>query len=178
MASRKKNEEGLIEREALFVDNYFLTNHNASLAYAMAHGKKDHMAPSVRSAASAYMKKPAIAAAIARRIKEYLGDENLAKIKAEVVRQTAARALYDPADVINSHGQLRMPIDELQKRGLSVAIDGIKTKVTDGGMEVDVKLANKERALDSLNKFAKLVDEKSDVEASITIVVNREDVAL
>ena len=69
-----------------------------------------------------------------------------------------ARAFYDVADIIDGDGRLSHSMPELKKLGLSIVIDGIDIKPDkDGGEHVVYKLADKDRALEMLQKYIQMI---------------------
>lgn len=68
------------------------------------------------------------------------------------------RAFYDVADIVNEEGQLANTMQELKKLGLSAVIDGIDIKPDkDGGEHIVYKLADKDRALEMLQKYIQMI---------------------
>jgi hypothetical protein len=68
------------------------------------------------------------------------------------------RAFYDVADIIDGDGRLAHSMQELKQLGLSIVIDGIDIKPDkDGGEHVVYKLADKDRALEMLQKYIQMI---------------------
>jgi hypothetical protein len=79
-------------------------------------------------------------------------------LEKRVVDTWMKRAFYDVADIVNTQGALKHTMDELQKRGLSVCIDGIDVKPDkDGGEHYVYKLADRDKALEMLQKYAQII---------------------
>jgi hypothetical protein len=68
------------------------------------------------------------------------------------------RAFYDPAEVVNDKGALLHSLEELSRRGLSVCIEGIETRVNAQGVEtVKIKLADRDKALEMLQQYVQMI---------------------
>ena len=117
-----------------YIDNDFK---DASKVYEKVYGCS---AKSAVSAASRLLKDVNIQEMMAAELAETM---KIARIPAEkrVVDTWMKRAFYDVADIIDTQGALKHTMDELQKRGLSVCIDGIDVKPDkDGGEHYVYKL--------------------------------------
>jgi phage terminase small subunit len=68
------------------------------------------------------------------------------------------RAFYDPAEIVDRKGALLHPLAELGRRGLSVCIEGIETRVNARGVEtVKIKLAGRDKALEMLQQYIQMI---------------------
>jgi phage terminase small subunit len=68
------------------------------------------------------------------------------------------RAFYDPAEVVDGRGALLHSLDELSRRGLSVCVESIETRVNAQGVEtVKVKLADRDKALEMLQQYIQMI---------------------
>jgi hypothetical protein len=68
------------------------------------------------------------------------------------------RAFYDPAEIVDGKGALLHPLEELSRRGLSVCIEGIETRINAQGIEtVKVKLADRDKALEMLQQYIQMI---------------------
>jgi hypothetical protein len=68
------------------------------------------------------------------------------------------RAFYDVADIVDGAGRLAHTMPELKRLGLSIVIDGIDIKPDkDGGEHIVYKLADKDRALEMLQKYIQMI---------------------
>ena len=84
----------------------------------------------------------------------------LARIPMEkrVVDVWMRRAFYDVADILDDNGSLVDTMANLSKAGLSVCIDGIDVKPDkDGGEHYVYKLADRDKALEMLQKYAQII---------------------
>jgi phage terminase small subunit len=129
-----------------------------------------------RNAAAAYIRAyPQASEETARRnasrlltnadIQEYMG-----AVIAEVLRRDKIplekrildtwlkRAFYDPAEIVDGRGALLHSLDELSRRGLSVCVESIETRINAQGAEtIKVKLADRDRALEMLQQYIQMV---------------------
>jgi phage terminase small subunit len=69
----------------------------------------------------------------------------------------AKRAFYDPAEIVNAQGALILPLEELSRQGLSVCIDGIESRISAQGETVKVRLADRNAALEMLQRYVQMV---------------------
>jgi hypothetical protein len=68
------------------------------------------------------------------------------------------RAFYDPTEILDLEGNLAISGEELRKRGLQVCIDSINKKLNAQGDEyVEYKLADRDKALDMIQKYIQMV---------------------
>mgnify|MGYP001806765177 CR=1 FL=1 len=134
-----------------YIDNDFK---DASKVYEKVYGCS---AKSAVSAASRLLKDVNIQEMMAAELAETM---KIARIPLEkrVVDTWMKRAFYDVADIVDTQGALKHDMDELQKRGLSVCIDGIDVKPDkDGGEHYVYKLADRDKALEMLQKYAQII---------------------
>ena len=68
------------------------------------------------------------------------------------------RAFYDTTEIIDLDGNLVIATSELRKRGLHVCIDSINKKLNSQGDEyMEYKLADRDKALDMLQKYIAMI---------------------
>jgi phage terminase small subunit len=68
------------------------------------------------------------------------------------------RSFYDPAEIVDSKGALLHPLEDLSRRGLSVCIEGVETRVNAQGVEtIKIKLADRDRALEMLQQYVQMI---------------------
>lgn len=78
--------------------------------------------------------------------------------KKKILEIRVAQAFYDPADIVDSNGDLVYSMSELKDKGLSVCILNIDKRVDkDGGEHPVYILADREKALDSLQKYIQMI---------------------
>ena len=142
------------KREAFvraYIDNDFK---EAAKVYEKVYGCS---AKSAVSAASRLLKDVNIQEMMAAELAETM---KIARIPLEkrVVDTWMKRAFYDVADIVDTQGALKHDMDELQRLGLSVCIDGIDVKPDkDGGEHYVYKLADRDKALEMLQKYAQII---------------------
>jgi phage terminase small subunit len=171
-------------RRRLFV-RYYCTDSwcqfNQTRAYKKAYttkhsvkGKPREPADSTaRAEASRLMQRPEIKTAIRRLLKHMQPAEDEAAA-AELIWLYRLLATYDPADIISATGKLT--VSDLEKLGpLSKAIAGITTKINARGDEtVEIKLADRIKAMDSLAKYLRLIRPDVFLDAQVPVVILRE----
>ena len=144
----------LAKREAFvraYIENDF---HDVSKVYQKVY---DCSAASSFSCASRLLRDANIQAMLASELAEGL---KLARIPMEkrVVDVWMRRAFYDVADILADDGSLADTMANLSKAGLSVCIDGIDIKPDkDGGEHYVYKLADRDKALEMLQKYAQII---------------------
>jgi phage terminase small subunit len=68
------------------------------------------------------------------------------------------RAFYDPAEIVDGRGALVHPLAELSRRGISVCVEGIETRINAQGVEtVKIKLADRDKALEMLQQYIQMI---------------------
>lgn len=144
----------LAKREAFvraYIENDF---HDVSKVYQKVYGCS---AASSVSCASRLLRDANIQQMLASELSEGL---KLARIPMEkrVVDVWMKRAFYDVADILGADGSLVDTMANLSKAGLSVCIDGIDIKTDkDGGEHYVYKLADRDKALEMLQKYAQII---------------------
>lgn len=144
----------LAKREAFvhaYIENDF---HDVAKVYQKVYGCS---AASSVSCASRLLRDANIQQMLAAELAEGL---KLARIPMEkrVVDVWMKRAFYDVADILGADGTLVDTMANLSKAGLSVCIDGIDIKPDkDGGEHYVYKLADRDKALEMLQKYAQII---------------------
>jgi phage terminase small subunit len=68
------------------------------------------------------------------------------------------RAFFDPSEIIDSKGALLHPLEELSRRGLSVCIESIETRINAQGIEtVKIRLADRDKALEMIQAYIAMI---------------------
>jgi hypothetical protein len=68
------------------------------------------------------------------------------------------RAFYDPAEIVDGNGALLHPLEELSRRGLSICVEGIETRINAQGIEtIKIKLADRDKALEMLQQYIQII---------------------
>ena len=145
-----------------FAEEYFLSGFkNATESYRKAYGDSVEAA---HICAAQLLAKQRFQEYFAEFLEKQLGDDK-AVLTAQVIQKMKARAFYDPADIIDDHGNLKHSMEELSAMGLSYAIDGIEQSFTkEGDQIIKVKLADRQAALESLAKYLRLIQQGNNVE--------------
>jgi phage terminase small subunit len=67
------------------------------------------------------------------------------------------RAFYDPAEIVDGKGALLHTLEELSRRGLSVCVEGIETRINAQGETTRVKLVDRDKALEMLQQYISMI---------------------
>ena len=128
-----------------------------------------------------------------------IGHENLKKLEiqteisdqiAEILKQAKIplekqifdywikRAFYDVTEIVDLKGNLKMSEKKLRERGLHVCIDSVNKKVNERGKEtITYKFADKDKAVEMLQKYIQMIQEKIDVNVGLQLFkVTQEDI--
>jgi hypothetical protein len=174
-------DSALKGRRRLFV-LYYCTDAECFLkpveAYQKAYAKRrDGVAeePSHNTAAVNSWKlqqRPEIKAAIKKLLRS-VQEEIDEATKYEVLRMYKTLALYNTADIIDKNGRLKIEGDDLSELGeLSKCIVGISKKVSDkGGVNYEVKLADRFKALEGIAKYLELIKPDGDTTVNVPVMV-------
>lgn len=163
MAVRKKASEkkkpqqsrDILEKRESFVRAYIENDFkNAAGVYEKVYGCT---AKAALSCASRLLKDANIQAMLATELAAVLKEKRI-PLEKRILDTWMVRAFYDVADIVDSQGALVMTMAELKSSGLSVVIDGIDIKTDkDGGEHYVYKLADRDKALDMLQKYIQMV---------------------
>jgi hypothetical protein len=139
-----------------FVD-YYIQNRlkDAEDCYHRAYPKCKESA--CASSASRLLRSAKIQALLKHRLEIATGHikENL---EHKILEMWFTRAFYDPGDILDDEGRLRHTMSKLKSMGLSVVIEGVDVKPDkDGGEHFVYKLADRDRAMDQLQKYIAMI---------------------
>jgi phage terminase small subunit len=130
---------------------------NATGAYRRAYPKASEATAATES--SRLLKDPKIQEAISTELKAVLAEKRV-PLEKRILDTWIVRAFYDPTEIIDLNGHLKISEKELHKRGLQVCIDSINEKLTaKGDRYVEYKLADRDKALDMLQKYIAMIKE-------------------
>jgi hypothetical protein len=172
-------DDALKGRRRLFV-LYYCAREDCFLkpiqAYQKAYAKKrgsELEIPNYNTAATnswKLMQRPEIKDAIRRRLRS-VQDEIDEETRYRVLQMYQILALYDPADIINKDGELKVQGKDLSELGeLSKCIVGIVKKKSDkGSINYEIKLADRFKALEGIAKYLELI--RPDVETTVNVPV-------
>jgi hypothetical protein len=93
--------------------------------------------------------------------------------KYQVVRMYRLLALYNPADIIDKHGRLKIEGDDLSELGeLAKCVAGVSKKVSDKGrVSYEIKLADRFKALEGIAKYLELIRTEGDTTVNVPVMV-------
>ncbi len=155
IASREEVEK-LPESVRLFVLAYIEGDmSNATKAYQDSHPTcKSYKAAKVQS--SRMLAKPSVQALLRDELARVL---KLARqpVEKRVLDFWLKRAFADRTLVVGLDGTLKLTEAELREKGLDCLIDGITPRKTLQGSWVEVKLANRDEALEKLAQYCQLI---------------------
>jgi phage terminase small subunit len=139
-----------------FVDFYIAQDFkNAAAAYQRAYPRASE--ESARREASRLLTKVDIQALLSSTLADILSREKI-PLEKRILDIWLKRAFYDPAEIVNSKGALIHPLEELSRRGFSVCVEGIETRINAQGVEtIKVRLADRDKALETLQKYVWMI---------------------
>jgi hypothetical protein len=151
-------DEGLTGRQRRFVEYYcgdrecFL---NATKAFSKAYNRpgKALAETSIQSNAARLLRNPRIKDAIARLLRSRQNEEDQLS-EYRVLRLLGTLAFYNPADIVNQYGSLKVKTDLSELGDLAYCVAGIKSH-RDGGKEI--KLFDRTKALDILSRYLDII---------------------
>ena len=168
--------EGLTGPRRLFVECYCTDRDcflNAASSYKKAFGgkRKELSESSIQSNSSRLMGEPKIKKAISKLLRAQQNEKDLIS-EFEVLDLLKKLAFYDPADIIDKYGNLKIK-ENLEELGMnSFCITGIKTNK--GGKEV--KLFDRMKALEILSRYLDLVrPAESNIVINPIVKINSKD---
>jgi hypothetical protein len=161
-------ELGLKPREIRFCAEYVSNGHNGTQAMLSVSFDGRYTYNSAAVEASKWLKTPKIQQAVTRWFERWL-DEKKEKMEKEIIDVYYRRAFY-PLDVFFDANRKPLPLNKIP-REWHCCIDGIEDRYY--GKDADVKatvmkLANREKALDTLGKYMTMFKEVSVHEHRIT----------
>jgi hypothetical protein len=133
-------------------------------AYQKAYAKKrgsELEEPNYNTAATnswKLMQRPEIKEAIRKRLRA-VQDEIDEETRYRVLQMYQTLALYDPADIIDKNGALKIKGEDLSELGeLSKCIAGVVEKKSDKGtINYEIKLVDRFKALEGIAKYLELI---------------------
>jgi len=152
------DEPKLNPKQQLFCIEY-LKDFNATQAAIRAGYSKD----TSYSIGCENLKKPEIQTEISSLIKELL-DQAKIPLEKKILDYWTIRAFYDVTEIIDLNGKLKLTEKQLREKGLHVCIDGINKKINSSGKIIIVyKFADKDKAVEMLQKYIQMIKEKLDI---------------
>jgi phage terminase small subunit len=145
--------------------NYYIEQDfkNAVGAYQKAYPNASYETAKVE--ASRLLTKPNIQEYMSAVIADVLQRDKI-PLEKRILDTWLKRAFYDPAEIVDSKGALIHPLEELSRRGLSVCVEGIETRISAQGVEIiKVRLAGRDKALEMLQEYIHMVKpQKQEIE--------------
>lgn len=144
-------------------------------AYFQAYGREMAMSSAAASATN-LLKLPKVQAYISKAIAEHLKEQK-GYIERRIFDVWVKRAFYDPSEIVTADGVLVAPMEELKKKGLTVCIEGVEQRVGKAGPYAIIKLCDREKALDMLQRYIAMIKEQPLVQINKTGEITADDEA-
>lgn len=159
----------MTNKQKRFVEEY-LIDLNATQAAIRAGYKVDN----ARQTATENLKKPYISEAIEKALAERSRRTGINQDR--VVQELAKIAFVNITDIVNNNCEIRPDVDEADLAAIeSVKVKTIPTKNGETGVEREVKISSKLKALELLGKHLGMWNDKLDVNMNIPVIFEGED---
>lgn len=147
----------LVQARADFVRFYIEQDfRDATGAYKRAYAEASEATASANS--SRLLKDAKVQAAISEELTALLAEKRR-PLEKRILDTWMIRAFYDPTEIIDLRGNLKISEAQLRKRGLFVVIDSINKKLNAKGDEyVEYKLADRDEALNMLRQYIQMIE--------------------
>lgn len=130
---------------------------NATGAYRRAYPNASEATAATES--SRLLKDPKVQEAMSGELAAVIAEKRL-PLEKRILDYWITRAFYDPTEIINLRGDLKMTEAQLRKRGLWIVIDGINKKLNARGDEyMEYRLADRDKAADMLQRYIAMIRE-------------------
>ena len=148
----------LVQSRADFVRYYIEQDFkDATGAYQRAY--PDSTSDSARASAARLLQDASIQDALSAELEAVL-KERRRPLEKRILDTWLIRAFYDPTEILDLHGTLKISVAQLRKRGLQVCIDSINKKLNaKGDSYLEYKLADRDKALDMLRQYIQMIEE-------------------
>jgi phage terminase small subunit len=151
----------LSDKHRLFVVNLIKENFNQSQAYIATYGKETE--EFARINASRLLTDANIKESIQDVMNMLLESEKLT-LEKKIIQMYMHRAFYDPSDILDENGDLKVSDLKELPDSCRYAIEGIESKTTYGKddtvIDRKIKLANREKALEMLSKYMQIMADR------------------
>ena len=137
--------------------NYYIGQdfRNATQAYMRAFPRASE--ESARRNASRLLTNADILEYLSGTLAEIIEREKI-PLEKRILDYWTRRAFYDVSEILDDKGALVRPLAELSRRGLSVCIDGIETRVNAQGNETTrIRLADRDKVLEQLQRYIEMI---------------------
>jgi phage terminase small subunit len=157
-------EKELNPRQKLFCIEY-LKDFNATQAAIRSGYSKD----TAQQIGSENLLKLVIQEEISKQIGVLL-DQAKIPLEKQIFDYWIKRAFYDITEIIDIDGNIKLTEKQLRKKGLQVCIDSINKKINSQGKVIIVyEFANKDKAVEMLQKYIQMIKEKIDITGMIQL---------
>jgi phage terminase small subunit len=178
MKGSTTDSDELTQKQKLFVTYYCTdpeTRFNATKSYQKAYSIRKHKVPEATAAAqsSKLLKRPAIKEAIRAELALFQNETDTINTY-RILELYRTLAFYDPADIITKKGDLKA--DSIEELGeLSRAISGIIKHINkDGTLTIEIKLADRYRAMENLAKYLNLIRPDTAIDVTVPVIFTTE----
>jgi len=159
-------------RQRLFCIEY-LKDFNATQAAVRAGYSKD----TAKEIGHENLTKPHIQTEISGQIGDLLARAKI-PLEKQIYDYWVKRAFYDITEIIDVNGDIKLTERQLRKKGLHVCIDSINKRINERGhVTVQYKFADKDKAVEMLQKYIQMIKEKIDLNAGLQLHVLPQDEA-
>jgi len=156
--TENSHENKLKPRQKLFCIEY-LKDFNATQAAVRAGYSRDTAAV----IAHENLIKPNIQNEISAQIGQLLKQAKI-PLEKQIYDYWVKRAFYDITEIIDVKGEIKLTERQLRKKGLTVCIDSINKRVNERGIvTIQYKFADKDKAVEMLQKYIQMIKEKIDL---------------
>ncbi len=164
----KLKKTGLSIKEISFTVEYLTNGYNGTQAYLSTIAKKGTSPTTANVECHRYLRKPSVQKAIKEIFDEWLGEKKL-KLEKEIIDVLYKRAFYDISIFQTALGQWKKLSDIPEEWHCCIDGTDVKYYGKDANIKVvTLKLANKDIALDKLDKFIGLTKESKDITMDIS----------
>ena len=151
-------------KQQLFCIEY-LKDFNATQAAIRAGYSKD----TARQIGCENLTKLDIQKELGRQIQELLTQAKI-PLEKQIFDYWIKRAFYNITDIIGSDGKMKMSDKKLEETGLHVCIDSINKKINAQGKVIIIyEFANKDKAVEMLQKYIQMIQEKVNITGNLTV---------
>jgi hypothetical protein len=146
----------LVQARADFVRYYIEQDFkDATGAYRRAYSEASEATAAVNS--SRLLKNTKIQELISTELEALLAEKRR-PLEKRILDTWLVRAFYDPTEILDLSGRLKITEAQLRKRGLHVCIDSINRKLNaKGDAYLEYKLADRDKALDMLRQYIAMI---------------------
>ena len=116
------------------------------------------------------LKKPEIQNEISKQV-DILLEQAKVPLKKQIFNFWMKRAFYDITEIISPDGEMQLTSEQLREKGLHVCIDSVNKKINARGETyVTYQFADKDKAVEMLQRYIQMIREQVDVSGTIKLV--------